>query len=78
MAPDQEGLPMFTRENSPSWICAVFALLQVVQQYVWRSEDLNHPLPDAHTVRFWASNLLMIGAFTIKVDGKFFFYPVKL
>jgi hypothetical protein len=53
---------MFKRENAPSWVCAVITLWQIVQQIIWRREDLSQPLPSTHEIEFWASNGLLVAA----------------
>jgi len=35
---------------------------QIVQQIIWRREDLSHPLRARHEIEFWASNGLLVAA----------------
>src|SRR5579864_7313006 len=53
---------MFKRENMPNWVCAALCAYQVIQQNIWRREDLKQPFPDAHELQFWISNVLLVAA----------------
>ena len=48
---------MFKPENVPNWLCALLALVSIIQQNYWRGQDMKRPLPELY---FWILNGLVV------------------